>query len=332
MSAEPTIIYAARMLRDAYALRDRLAESGIKAVVLTDSSDAGAGRSGGMSVSARVAVDPSDAESARHIAQVFDRLSAERPTGLPAAGCKTAVAIPGWPECPECGTPRIARCPICETTGTHFTEADREFLDPSDFVADGAAGRPSADEAPTCGCGSAACSGVHSIDVTDRHPSRGTEPDLPPPTPKTEPRAVDGSREGGIRKTTWWPEVAEATVRSEEANGGAAPREDDHADGRPMRGADAADAHAARESPISPGTGAAPESEPLVLICPICDEPFVPRFARCCAWCGHRFPDGFDYEPETPAEESEASRRVVLMIAAMVGLLLFLLAYFAYVI
>jgi hypothetical protein len=34
-----------------------------------------------------------------------------------------------WPACPHCARPRLARCPICETSGTHF---DTAFL-PENF-------------------------------------------------------------------------------------------------------------------------------------------------------------------------------------------------------
>jgi len=36
-----------------------------------------------------------------------------------------------------------------------------------------------------------------------------------------------------------------------------------------------------------------------MLLCPTCDEPFTPQFARRCNGCGHEFPDGFDdYQAE----------------------------------
>ena len=42
---------------------------------------------------------------------------------------------------------------------------------------------------------------------------------------------------------------------------------------------------------LSP-SGGEPAGE--MLVCPTCDEPFVPRHPRRCEWCGHEFADGTD--------------------------------------
>jgi len=72
------------------------------------------------------------------------------------------------------------------------------------------------------------------------------------------------------------------------------------------------------------GTAAA---EPLVL-CPECDEPFVPEYARRCHECGHEFPDGFDLFGGPPSEGF--NWRVLVAIAALVAIFAGVLAYFAY--
>ena len=35
----------------------------------------------------------------------------------------------------------------------------------------------------------------------------------------------------------------------------------------------------------------------LMVLCPTCDEPFVPQFPSRCEWCGHRFRDGYEPPP-----------------------------------
>jgi hypothetical protein len=40
--------------------------------------------------------------------------------------------------------------------------------------------------------------------------------------------------------------------------------------------------------------GPASPADSVMLLCPTCDEPFTPQFARRCSNCGHESPDGFD--------------------------------------
>lgn len=40
-----------------------------------------------------------------------------------------------------------------------------------------------------------------------------------------------------------------------------------------------------------------------MLLCPTCDEPFTPKFARRCVDCGHEFPEGFDQLQVEQADE-----------------------------
>ncbi|MBN2022395.1 MAG: DUF2007 domain-containing protein [Pirellulales bacterium] len=62
----------------------------------------------------------------------------------------------------------------------------------------------------------------------------------------------------------------------------------------------------------------APAQDPLVLRCPTCDEPFVPRFARRCASCGYDFEDGYDADAEPGEPPDEAGSRVLLIAAFLV--------------
>jgi len=68
-------------------------------------------------------------------------------------------------------------------------------------------------------------------------------------------------------------------------------------------------------------------AEPLVL-CPECDEPFVPEYARRCHECGHEFPDGFDPSGGPPPDTF--NWRVLVAIVALVAVVAVVIAYFAY--
>jgi hypothetical protein len=79
-------------------------------------------------------------------------------------------------------------------------------------------------------------------------------------------------------------------------------------------------------------SAAPPLVPPGMVICPTCDEPFVPQYAGRCEWCGHEFPDGFEVpQPATgdPTAE-EMNWRVAVAALAMVVLAAVVLIYLAY--
>ena len=67
--------------------------------------------------------------------------------------------------------------------------------------------------------------------------------------------------------------------------------------------------------------------EPLLLICPICDEPFEPGYLPRCEWCGYEF---VRQPPTPPVEEPAVEPPNVRVIAAAVGMLAALAAVFGY--
>ena len=67
-------------------------------------------------------------------------------------------------------------------------------------------------------------------------------------------------------------------------------------------------------------------AEPLVL-CPECDEPFVPEYIRRCHQCGHEFPDGIEI-PSEPIEQT-FNWRMAAAVLALVAIVGALIAYFA---
>lgn len=63
---------------------------------------------------------------------------------------------PDWPRCPECGAPRLTRCPYCRTSGTSFAKADH----PPSAAAFGAGSEVDVfhpAEGSSCSCSHAGC-------------------------------------------------------------------------------------------------------------------------------------------------------------------------------
>jgi hypothetical protein len=78
-----------------------------------------------------------------------------------------------------------------------------------------------------------------------------------------------------------------------------------------------------------PADDAAADPSRPMLVCPTCDEPFVPEYLRRCEWCGHEFPDGTEIPP--PAAPSDPlNGRVIVVILALVLLAAAMAAYFTY--
>ncbi len=65
----------------------------------------------------------------------------------------------------------------------------------------------------------------------------------------------------------------------------------------------------------------------LTLLCPICDEPFAPQYARRCRQCGHEFDEGF--EVAGPREAEHFDYRLAALIAGVLAVVAGLFFYFA---
>jgi len=78
--------------------------------------------------------------------------------------------------------------------------------------------------------------------------------------------------------------------------------------------------------PIVNDTNPAPKA-----ICPDCDEPFAPRYARICGLCSHEFEDGYEPKVSTQIEEeNEVNVRVILtlmILGVIFGVLMLGLSY-----
>ena len=145
------VVYTARDKQQAHLLRSLLEEAGFEAAVTGEAScedpgaDAAAAGTG-----VQVVVARRDASAARRLIEDLDRRGAlaSAPGRAPAAE-QEDVELAEWPCCPECGARRTTTCPVCQTSGTDFPQAD------SDFAASLELEKPAA---PTsCDCGSGGC-------------------------------------------------------------------------------------------------------------------------------------------------------------------------------
>jgi hypothetical protein len=73
-----------------------------------------------------------------------------------------------------------------------------------------------------------------------------------------------------------------------------------------------------------------------LVICPTCDEPFVPEFPARCEWCGYRFADGREPPPidlgTTPSLLlPELNGRVVAVALGLALLAALVMGWFYYV-
>ena len=131
MSDRHRAIYIAANAEQAHMLRNLLTEAGIASFVTNDTlvDPAGwaaraAGGPGFVPTLPTIVVHEDDAEEARELLIEAEEsiesgmLSTELTQLVDETGDE-----PGWPQCPHCARPRLATCPICETSGTDFAEA-----------------------------------------------------------------------------------------------------------------------------------------------------------------------------------------------------------------
>jgi hypothetical protein len=138
-------IYRAKNMQEAELLKNRLAEDGIRATVMNNVLEGGAGSDVlGWATQPRVMVAQNDAEQARRIAMEYERCGPETITATDQLH-EQDDSDDGWPCCPSCGRRRLTACPHCGTAGADFDEGDIDvdsLLDPSQSA-----------PAPCCGPG-----------------------------------------------------------------------------------------------------------------------------------------------------------------------------------
>jgi predicted RNA-binding Zn-ribbon protein involved in translation (DUF1610 family) len=82
----------------------------------------------------------------------------------------------------------------------------------------------------------------------------------------------------------------------------------------------------ARSGEAADLSGQTQDEAPLMLMCPTCDDPFVPEYPRVCEWCGHEFPDGYETEPK-PREHlpPRAIAVIFILLAIAIAFVLYFL-------
>lgn len=184
-------------------------------------------------------------------------------------------ALAVWPRCPNCGRRRVARCPICKTSGTLFPLGDNNFWDfRSDEEKERDAELCDETEALVCGCGRRSAS--------DRRQNRA------------------------------WADVGRSKLERESSPKKPAERSDSCNCGDACNcgnGGGCGDSckckndgeRNAEKKPVEPENLF---EKGLVAVCYVCSEAFVPKFPKRCEWCDFEFPDGEEptADAETPAD------------------------------
>ena len=261
MQDSPKVVYAAQNVPQAYLLKNLLEQSGIQAIVTNETLAGGSGVDFvGWQTLARVVVDEPDYETARRIALEFDHAGVEAAEQSQKFTSQSEPPRPSvihqWPSCPKCNARRITHCPVCETTGSDFPEADSEFIWGMGLAE--LKGKEESTDKEKCQCSSHGCCTT------------------------AQPQADEAPSEAETQS------VAELDETTED------------------------------------------QPEHLVLVCNTCDEPFLPEFARDCAMCGHRFPDGV--EIELPKDDQrQFNSRAAVMFVGMGVCALALIAFFVWV-
>lgn len=135
MPGQPTVIYSAASIQQAYLLKGLLEDQGILARVVNDSIQiAGGDLPLGWTAAAKVVVGDRDAAAARQLAEEFDWQTASQHLDDDSREKTSDLQWEDWPVCPECGERRSARCPICNSSGSHFALADLQPSDNADRV------------------------------------------------------------------------------------------------------------------------------------------------------------------------------------------------------
>jgi putative signal transducing protein len=125
MAGEPTVIYSAANVQQAYLLKGLLEERGIAARVVNDAIQIAGGELPlGWTSAPQVVVAEADAAKARSFADEFDRRTARESAADDPVGEAPPNEWSDWPVCPACGERRSARCPICGVSATEFPLAD----------------------------------------------------------------------------------------------------------------------------------------------------------------------------------------------------------------
>ena len=117
-------IYTAADALQAHLLRNALAEAGIQAQVTNEALQVAGGEFPllGWTIAPGVIVPREQEAEARRLAEEYESNLLENPQ--PAAAEDEPRPTLTIPVCPDCGRPRTAICPICQTSGKGFRSSD----------------------------------------------------------------------------------------------------------------------------------------------------------------------------------------------------------------
>ena len=241
-----------------------------------------------------------------------------------------------WPVCPECGRRREVICPVCHRAGDLFPPADAEFW----FVSD----NPSpADRAAASCCEGECCrEGARPIDespLSERKSSSGSSELIPHPGGNSSGGFASDEKDGPNDHDTVW-QLSE--TENGPGQGGHFSAASDSIYTARTFSVSTPNFHRSTMETLDMTPEKKPSAEKIsrkfhkeglrLVICPTCDEPFVPKYLTVCKGCGRHFGDSPDpaeqmFLSETNGDSLEVERgRVALMAAGMAILaLLFVL-------
>ena len=163
MAAEefPAVVYRARTEAIAGRLVEKLDEISIEALVTPERLGGMEPGDAGYAVCVRVVDQPAAEKAARLFLEDYlnGRLTDD---GQAAWDKHSTESLRHWPLCPECESPRIAKCSVCGRTGVEFPPNDPDF--------DWGMGQEAvddADEEPLCTCHSETC--AHGDSENESH-------------------------------------------------------------------------------------------------------------------------------------------------------------------
>ena len=93
--------------------------------------------------------------------------------------------------------------------------------------------------------------------------------------------------------------------------------------------ADWAESDALGRDPHGTDQASTPPDRAFWLVCPTCDDAFVPTFYRRCAQCGFQFPEGLEVDSEEPYFDFNARVAAVAAVLAAASFVIGLLFWWA---
>lgn len=298
------VVYAAANLAEAYHVKNILAEEGITAEVTNSLLEGGSGVDiVGWPTLPRLLVRESDAGRARLIALDYDRTNRLHRGEIEVESALEEIGATGSPESQSAASDDARRdATIAATNAVAATTRGRRSRAGNELPAWPCCpecGRKRIAQCPYCGaCGSDFALGE------------------PPPDPMADESAeADPGRQRGENPAPGGIDIfAPAQTAAGPCCG---------------PGGCGAATEPPVAAPLSSDCVSGPHDEPaeLLVICPQCDEPFVPQFTRQCEWCNRQFADG--RPPQTFAGEV-LNPAAVWLIFGLIGLLGALFAWFAW--